>query len=609
MKELENFDFFPFGNPERPLEEVSEAAFERLSFTFTREHLEGIARLSLAPGASENDRYVCACILRNAQVAAEGKFPLCQDTGIATAFGWRGRGYVSAENEFEAVSEGARRVYGGRRLRFSTSVPSGFFDEFDPKDNSPAQVAIFCADSCLAPLPPFVRGLPDDAMGMVFCAKGGGSSNKTCFIQGTKADLNPEKFTELMREQISRFGTSACPPYTIAVVAGGLSPEQNLLALKLATAGAYDGMTEEPNAFGFRDREIEELAMKIASETGFGAQFGGRSFALSAVAVRLPRHGASCPISFGVSCSAHRNLKAVVTGAGFYLERTVRNPEAEIGGFSEAVKFAETERITEPKSGLGGNSTELKSDKNSVELKSNENSTELTPDRNSVEPKFNENSTELKADENSMKSKFSGNSTEPKGDRNSAEPRGVREVSTDGGIESVLRQLKGARPGERVVLSGKILVARDAAHARWKAAVDAGNPLPDYTKKYPICYAGPARTPDGAAIGSFGPTTAGRMDVYAQFLMERGAALVTLAKGNRSARWTEACGKFGAFYLGTPGGIAALIASKYIKAQEIVDYEDLGMEAVRLVDVRSLPCFVVTNGDGEDFYENLRGKM
>ena len=352
-----------------------------------------------------------------------------------------------------------------------------------------------------------------------------------------------------MKEQISHFGTSACPPYTIAVVAGGLSPEQNLLALKLATMGAYSEMTYEPNEFGFRDKELENLAMKIASESGFGAQFGGTKFALDAVVVRLPRHGASCPISFGVSCSAHRNLKAVLTEKGFYLEKTVSNP-SELKGFDEAVSAADS---------------------------SSEN-------------------------KKSEKSEFGHAQTQSKDNcKNNIE----RKISTNGGISEVLSELKDAKPGERVILSGKILVARDAAHARWQKIIDSGKNLPEYTKKYPICYAGPARTPENKVIGSFGPTTAGRMDVYAESLMSRGAALVTLAKGNRSKEWTGACKKYGAFYLGTPGGIAALIASEYIESQEIIDYEDLGMEAVRLVEVKNLPCFVITNGNGEDFYENL----
>ncbi|MBQ0051781.1 MAG: fumarate hydratase C-terminal domain-containing protein [Treponema sp.] len=520
----ENFDLL---TETKTLKDTAEQAFGRLSFTFTKEHLENVIKAALSPDASDNDKHVCSCILKNAQVASEGVFPLCQDTGIANIFGWKKNKFVSEGNEYSQLTEGAKKVYDERKLRFSTTVPKNFYDEFDPKNNMPAQISIFSADCGLAPTPDFVKSAPEDSMGFIFCAKGGGSSNKTSFIQGTKAFLTKERFSALMKEQLEHFGTSACPPYTIAIVAGGLSPEQNLLTLKLASMGAYSDMTYEPNDQGFRDKELEELAMKIASESGYGAQFGGTRFALEAVVVRLPRHGASCPISFGVSCSAHRNLKAVLTKEGLYLEKTVANP-SELPGYEEAV--------------MGTSKKTSASEKT---------------------------------------------------------------VNTNDGMKSVLEQLAGCRPGDRVLLSGKILVARDAAHARWQKMIDSEGKIPEYATKYPICYAGPARTPDGKVIGSFGPTTAGRMDVYAESLMSRGAALVTLAKGNRSKQWTQACGNFGAYYLGTPGGIAALIASEYILSQEVLDYEDLGMEAVRLVEVKNLPCFVITDNKGQDFYASL----
>lgn len=537
---LSNFDFIP---GETSLSKTAETSFARLSFTFPKEHLEHLINAALSKEASDNDRYVCACMLKNAQVASKGLFPLCQDTGIANVYGWKKGNFSSGStNEYDELTKGIKKIYDERKLRFSTSVPDSFYEEHDPKNNLPAQITIFADNSCLAPQPDFVKSAPKDSLSFIFCAKGGGSSNKTSFIQGTKAFLNKERFSKLMKEELEHFGTSACPPYTIAIVAGGLSPEQNLLTLKLATMGAYDSMTYEPNEYGFRDKELEDLAMKIAQETGYGAQFGGKKFALSTIVVRLPRHGASCPISFGVSCSAHRNLKAVLTKEGLYIEKTVSNP-SELEGFDEAVKFAEKSAC--------GLSLSKSSDESEVSTSSN---------------------------------------TEEK------------QIISEGDIKKVLETLGKAKPGERILLSGKILVARDAAHARWQKLIDKGENLPDYCTKYPICYAGPARTPEGKIIGSFGPTTAGRMDVYAESLMSRGAALVTLAKGNRSKNWTDSCKKYGAFYLGTPGGIAALIASEYIKSQEILDYEDLGMEAVRLVEVENLPCFVITNKDGEDFY-------
>lgn len=537
-----DFDFIAFptdtDNSNADLQQVAEAAFSRLSFTFVQSHLEHIIAAALSPNASSNDRYVCACLLKNAQVASEGTFPLCQDTGIATVFGWQNGAAVTSEDAYQALTDGAKAVYDRKKLRFSTTCPTSFYDEVDPKNNLPAQITLFSGNCGLAPVPPFVKKAPKDSLSMIFCAKGGGSSNKTAFVSGTKAFLTPTAFRAFLREQITKFGTSACPPYTIAVVAGGLSPEQNLLTLKLATCGAYDDLTYTPNEHGFRDKALEEEAMRIAEETGYGAQFGGTRYALEAIVIRLPRHGASCPLSAGVSCSAHRNVKAVVTKTGFFLEKTVAAPNT-LAGFSEAVRFAEN---------------------------------------NAPEP-----TAAASADTSATSAKC---------------------ITTDNGIQSVLAALKGTKAGDRIVLSGNILVARDAAHARWQKLLDEGKPLPDYCTRYPICYAGPARTPDGKVIGSFGPTTAGRMDVYAESLMSRGAALVTLAKGNRSRTWTESCAKYGAYYLGTPGGIAALIASEYITAQQVLDYEDLGMEAVRLVTVKNLPAFVITTADGSDFYEN-----
>ncbi|WP_407425107.1 FumA C-terminus/TtdB family hydratase beta subunit [Treponema sp.] len=524
MRKLENsLKDFDFIQNETELSRAAELAFSRLSFTFSREHLENLIKAALSPEASENDRYVLSCMLKNAEVASKGIYPICQDTGIANIFGWK-KGNFNLRNAYSEITEGVKKVYNERKLRFSTTVPESFYEEKDPKNNLPAQISIFDEGCSLAPEPSFVKDAPEDSVSFVFCAKGGGSSNKTTFIQGTKAFLTKEKFSALMKNELEHFGTSACPPYTIAIVAGGLSPEQNLLTLKLASMGAYDSMTYEPNDQGFRDKELEELTMKIASECGYGAQFGGSKFALSAVVIRLPRHGASCPVSFGVSCSAHRNLRAVLTKEGLYLEKTVSNP-ADLKGFETACSQHSTKQDSEIC------------------------------------------------------------------------------IESTGDMSAILDSLSESKPGQRVILNGKILVARDAAHARWQKLIDEGKPLPEYCTKYPVCYAGPARTPEGKIIGSFGPTTAGRMDSYAETLMSRKAALVTLAKGNRSKTWTESCKKYGAFYLGTPGGIAALIASQYITDQKILDYEDLGMEAVRLVEVKNLPCFIITNKNGEDFYE------
>ncbi len=545
--DIKNFDFYPhegiipYTVPEtgctgfilRPetLGELAYRAFGTLSFTFTRSHIEHLIQTARDPSCSGNDRYTASFLLKNAAVAARGDLPLCQDTGVATVFGWKGNGIITADNTSDesALTEGIHRVYRDKNLRFSTVVPDGtsFFDEHDPGTNLPGQILLF-------------RGAEEKKYRFLFCAKGGGSSNKTAFIQATKADLNPPAFDELLKKHIRALGTAACPPYTIAVVAGGLSPEQNLLVLKLATAGFYDDLApdtlrkdgEEPAACTslFRDGKWESRVMDLAAETGFGAQFGGKAFAVGARVIRLPRHGASCPVSVGVSCSAHRNIQAYIDETGIYIEKTAAEPE-KIPGFTDAVRDGEA---------AGLSRTPVRTAPVSVDL--------------------NE------------------------------------------GIRPSLNRLKGLAPGTMVLLSGKILTARDAAHGRWKKLLDSGGELPDYCTMYPICYAGPSGTPPGRVSGSFGPTTAGRMDGYADMLMERGAALVTIAKGNRSEQWRRACRMYGAFYLGTIGGAAAVIADEHILSSRIIDYPELGMEAVRLVEIKDLPAFVLIDNTGADFY-------
>ena len=539
---FDNFDFFPFESDAavcneygvfldcKAFESLCYNAFERLSFTFTKEHLENIIKSCLSPDASENDKYVLSCILKNAQAASGKKFALCQDTGIANIFGWSKGSFFTVEKSeslYDAVSNGTKNLYHNKNLRFSTTCPVSFYDEKDPKNNMPPQISFFKENCCLAPEPSFLKNSPGDSMNLIFCAKGGGSSNKTVFFQGTKANLTEKGILDFIEQKISGFGVSACPPYTVCIVVGGLSPEQNLLTLKLATTGAYDTMTYTPNPNGFRDKFLEQQVINIAKNTGFGSQFGGTQFVLDAVVIRLPRHGASCPISAGVSCCAHRNLKAVITKDGYFLEKTVSEPE-KLEGFEKCVSIS-----------------------------------------------------------------------------NMPENAKSAVLNTDSGIENLLKKLNEFSVGDRILLSGKILIARDQAHARWLKLIESGQELPEYTKKYPVFYAGPARTPEGEVTGSIGPTTAGRMDSYGEIFMKNGASLITLAKGNRSSFWKECCKKFGGFYLGTPGGIAALNASKYVLSQKIIDYEDLGMEAVRIVEVKNLPCFLLTDNKGNDFYESL----
>ena len=533
----------------RVLDDLAYAAFERLSFFFTKSHIEHLIKMCFSEKSSSNDRFVCSAMLQNALTASEGKLALCQDTGIANIFAWKKGGFFvadpsdfsSADNanleseteksdsyvstEYDALQNGTARLYKERNLRFSTVHAKSFFDEIDPQNNLPCQIAVFQDFSCLAPLPPFVKNAPLNSMSFLFCAKGGGSSNKTVLVQGTKALLNESAFKRLISEQLLKLGTSACPPYTIAVVAGGLSPEQNLLTLKLATCDAYENLTRIPNEQAFRCEELEEYVFQAARETGFGAQFTGSAFALNAVVIRLPRHAAGFPVSVGVSCAAHRNLKSLITKSGIYIEKIASDLHS-IKDFDKAAKLF-----------------------------------------------------------------YDTNATGK-----------IIRADTMGGIQATLEQLKGAKVGDKISLSGFVIVARDSAHARWKALVDSDQPLPDYTMKYPIFYAGPARTPKGKITGSIGPTTAGRMDVYADMLMSRGASLITLAKGNRSEQWRKACARYKAFYLGVPGGTAALIAENHILSQRVIDYPELGMEAVRLTEVKNLPCFVITDAQGSDLY-------
>jgi fumarate hydratase class I len=470
--------------PKNPLAFIASEAFDRLSFTFTKKHLEHLVTIVNTETNTFNDRLVASMLLENAVIAAKGVYPLCQDTGTAQIFAWKDGSMRTEGDDIDSLSAGIVHTYTTRNLRFSTTIPSSLFDESDPMNNMPAQILIHSTAST-----------PKPAYRFLFCAKGGGSSNKTAFIQGTKALLNEKSLKIFLRTQIAALGTAACPPYTIAVVVGGLSPEQNLMTLKLATAGyfAHDLSGWDYRVFGtrpLRDGEWEKKVLEIAAKTGLGAQFGGRSLASEAYVLRLPRHGASCPVSIGVSCSAHRNLHGYIDGTGVYLEKTVGDP-LSLPGLAHGVEFAR-----------GADSGTKRIQPVSVDL--------------------------------------------------------------DRGIASVRSNLSGLACGTPVYLTGTILVARDAAHARWRKLLEEGRPLPDYVTAYAILYAGPAQTPAGRITGSFGPTTAGRMDDYAEELMKCGAAFVTLAKGNRSEAWRKACRTYGATYLGTVGGAAALIAEKNI---------------------------------------------
>jgi len=536
----------------------TEQAFKRLSFTFPQEHLESLVDVACDPASSENDRLVAVKLLENAVIAAKGTLPLCQDTGVAQVFAWKDAGVCTAltaaggtvhfGSDEEAFTAGVGKAYKENNLRFSINIPSSLFDEKNSATNLPAQVDIFSTNGAGTGTAEYAGSSCSNGTGsdstepsyrFLFCAKGGGSSNKTDFTCATKALLNPQSFERFLKTKIAALGTAACPPYTIAVIIGGLSPEQNLQTLKLATTGYWDA-AEALNKIGgsirwtdtvggvrpLRCRDWEERVLQIAAETGLGAQFGGSHLAAHARVFRLPRHGASCFASIGVSCNAHRNLVGYISHEGAFLQKNVSDPR----------------------------------------------------------PFFEKAAT------------YTAHTAAHHG-----EPVAV-ELSS---IDAARAALSKYPVGQAFLFSGEILVARDAAHARWKALLESGKPLPDYTLHYPILYAGPAETPKGAVIGSFGPTTANRMDPYADDLMSRGAALITIAKGNRSELWRTACKKYGAFYLGTIGGAAALIAEKHITARKVLDYPDLGMEAVQLISVKDLPVFLITDDKGNDFYAAL----
>lgn len=527
------------------LASFAEQAFKRLSFTFPLEHLESLQYIACDSTTSENDRLVAKKLLENAVISAKGTLPLCQDTGVAHVFAWKDADVYSALNtagatqhfnsEIEALTAGIGKAYKENNLRFSINTPTSLFDETNSATNLPAQIDIFSTDTMPNTAEPTYRFL--------FCAKGGGSSNKTDFTCATKALLNPQSFDYFLRTKIAALGTAACPPYTIAVVIGGLSPEQNLLTLKLATTGYWDAV-ETLNAAGpirwtnmvggvqpLRCKDWEKRILDIAAETGLGAQFGGKHLAAHARIFRLPRHGASCFASIGVSCNAQRNLLGYISRDGAFLQKNIINPLA----FLEKA---------------------------------------LQPAAKKIDAVAQHTTEPIKID--------------------------LQPMST------ARAEMSRYTVGQAFFFSGDILVARDAAHARWKTLLNSGKPLPDYVVQYPILYAGPAETPNGAVIGSFGPTTANRMDSYADDLMSRGAALITIAKGNRSELWRNACKKYGAFYLGTIGGAAALIAEKHITSRRVLDYSDLGMEAVQLISVKDLPVFLIMDDKGNDFYASLK---
>ncbi|NMD35188.1 MAG: fumarate hydratase [Planctomycetes bacterium] len=489
------------------LRALAREAFRDIAFFLRRGHLERLAAILQDPGASPNDRFVAEKLLENAAVAARGVLPMCQDTGTATVMAWKGEDVATGGDDARFLAEGAAEAWGSENLRYSQLAARSMFDEVNTGDNLPAQIDI--------------QAVPGAEYRFLFIAKGGGSANKTALYQESKALLNERALDAFLRAKIDAIGVAACPPYHLAVVVGGTSPEANLKVLKLATAGWLDELPEAGSERGiaFRDPEWEARVLAMAAESGWGAQFGGRHLALDARVIRLPRHAGSCPVSIGVSCSADRNIRAVITRDGVLLERLEEHPERFLPQAPAAAALPPPEPI----------------------------------------------------------------------DLNAPMMR-------------ILQALSNRPVGTRLSLSGPLVVARDAAHARLARILEATGKLPDYFALHPIYYAGPAKTPAGMTSGSFGPTTAQRMDAYIPEFMRHGASLITLAKGNRAAATADACRRYGGFYLGTIGGAAALAAQENIARSEVLDFADLGMEAIRLIEVRDLPAFIICDDKGNDLY-------
>ncbi|HUX94558.1 MAG TPA: fumarate hydratase [Bacteroidales bacterium] len=489
------------------LELLAREAVSDISFFLRTSHLEKLASILKDPEATDNDRFVAYVMLRNTVVSAKGDLPWCQDTGTAIVVAKKGEQVWTGANDAEFISKGIYETYKNKNLRYSQIVPLSMFEEKNTGSNLPAQIDIYSRDG--------------DVYEFLFVTKGGGSANKTFLYQQTKSLLNEESLVKFVREKIQDLGTSACPPYHLALVIGGTSAENTLHCVKLASAGYYDHLPVTGNEGGraFRDTEWEKRIEKICHEYGVGAQFGGKYFVHDVRVIRLPRHAASCPVGLGVSCSADRNIKARITSDGIFLEELERNPER------------------------------------------------FMPDK------------------------------APELDK-------PVEINLDRPIKEVLAELTKYAVKTRLTLTGTLIVARDIAHARIKKLIDEGKPIPEYFKNHPIYYAGPAKTPVGMPSGSFGPTTAGRMDTYVDLFQSLGGSLIMLAKGNRSRQVIDACRKYGGFYLGSIGGPAAILASENIKSVEMVDFEELGMEAVRKIRVENMPAFIITDDKGNDFFDN-----
>ena len=490
---------------------IANVASHNCSFMLRREHNEMVAKILNDPEASENDKFVALTMLRNAEVAAKGVLPFCQDTGTSICSAYKGQQVWTGCDDEEKISEGVYKTYTENNLRYSQNAPLTMYDEVNTGCNLPAQIEIHATEGM--------------DYNFLFVAKGGGSANKTYLYQETKAILNKKTLVPFLIEKMKTLGTAACPPYHIAFVIGGTSAEANLAAVKKASVKYYDNLPTKGNEYGhaFRDVELEKELLEAAHNLGLGAQFGGKYFAHDIRVIRMPRHGASCPVGMGVSCSADRNVKAKINKDGLWIEKLDEFPG------------------------------------------------ELIPE--------------------SLRQAGEGE---------------VVKIDLNQPMEEILATLDKYPVSTRLSLNGTIIVGRDIAHAKIKERLDAGEPMPQYLKDHPIYYAGPAKKPEGMPSGSFGPTTAGRMDPYVDQFQAAGGSMVMIAKGNRSQQVTDACKKHGGFYLGSIGGPAAILAKNSIKNVELLEYPELGMEAIWKIDVEDFPAFILVDNKGNDFFKQIK---
>ena len=489
---------------------LADTAIREVSHLYRKSHLQQLRAILDDPEASQNDRFVALELLKNANIAAGMVLPGCQDTGTAIVMAKKGQQVWTGYDDREALSRGIYQSYAEDNLRYSQIAPLSMYEEKNTGTNLPAQIDI--------------EAVEGEAYKFLFITKGGGSANKTFLFQETKALLNPESLMRFLREKLPLLGTAACPPYHLAIVIGGTSAEANLKMVKLASARYLDSLPEQGNEYGqaFRDRDLEQQVLELTRSLGIGAQFGGKYFAHDVRIIRLPRHGASCPVGIGVSCSADRNILGRIDRDGVWLEQLEHDPAKYLPEASE-------EELSEK----------------------------------------------------------------------------VVSLDLNQPMDAIRAELSRHPIKTQLLLNGPIIVARDIAHAKLKERLDRGEELPEYFKQHIVYYAGPAKTPEGYASGSFGPTTAGRMDSYVELFQRHGGSMVMLAKGNRSRQVTESCKKHGGFYLGSIGGAAAILAENSITKSEVIDYPELGMEAVYRIEVKDFPAFIIVDDKGHDFFSTL----